>query len=275
MTPADHHARRIKTLQDQWNLLDDLLTRLDRDYTLETRAEERLRIDHLRKERRAELAAIETELASLENNPASNQTPPPPPSGDRSINIGGNASGSVMVTGDGNTLQSGEDTIQKPHPPQTAPSTNHPVELFFSYAREDLPLRDELAKHLRLLERQHHIRGWHDRQILPGAEWAPEIDQHLNQARIILFLLSADFMASEYCYDIEVKRAMERHEAGEAVVIPVKLRPVDTEGAPFARLNGLPSDWKAVTEWPNRDAAFADIAAGIRKVAINLSGHAP
>ncbi|HIK43642.1 MAG TPA: AAA-like domain-containing protein, partial [Leptolyngbyaceae cyanobacterium M65_K2018_010] len=146
--------------------------------------------------------------------------------------------------------------------------------LFFSYAHKDEAWRDELAKHLRLLERQGVLSSWHDRQITPGSEWAGQIDQHLEQAQIILLLISADFLASNYCYDIELKRAMERHHQGETVVIPVILRPVDWQGASFSQLQALPKNAKPVTTWENRDEAFTDIAKGIRRVAEGLQAQA-
>ena len=146
--------------------------------------------------------------------------------------------------------------------------------LFFSYAHNDEVLRDELAKHLSLLERQGVLSSWHDRAITPGSQWAGQIDQHLEQAQIILLLISADFLSSNYCYDIELRRAMERHGAGEAVVIPVILRPVDWQEASFSRLQALPKNAKPVTTWENRDEAFTDIARGIRRVAEGLQTQA-
>lgn len=140
------------------------------------------------------------------------------------------------------------------------------LELFFSYSHQDEALRDELAKHLSLLQHQGVITAWHDRQILPGSEWAGQIDQHLEQAKIILLLISSDFLASNYCYAIELERAMERHQSGEAVVVPVILRSVDWQGASFGQLQALPKNARAVTTWKNQDEAFTDIAKGIRKV---------
>lgn len=144
------------------------------------------------------------------------------------------------------------------------------VEVFYSYSHRDEKFRDELEKSLTMLKRDGIITGWHDRKIGGGEEWAGAIDEHINSARIILLLISADFLASDYCYDIEVKRAMERHEAGEALVIPVILRPVDWSSAPFGKLQGFPKDAKPITKWSNRDEAFKDVALGIRKVAEKL-----
>jgi hypothetical protein len=144
------------------------------------------------------------------------------------------------------------------------------VEIFYAYAREDEDLRDELEKHLRMLEREGVITNWHDRRIDPGKEWKGEIDTHLNTARVILLLISSDFVDSDYCWDVEVKRAIERHEAGEARVIPVILRPVDWESAPFGKLQALPTDAKPVTSWANQDEAFLDVARGIRAQVMEL-----
>ena len=156
-----------------------------------------------------------------------------------------------------------------PEPP--VGSSNQAIEVFFSYAHEDEQLRDKLAKQLKILERQGVIAAWYDRDISAGAEWANQIDQHLETAKVILLLVSDDFVASDYCYDTEMKRAMERHSTGEARVIPVILRRVDNwQSAPFGRLKALPKDAKPVTSWDNLDEAFADVARGIRKVVEQL-----
>lgn len=144
------------------------------------------------------------------------------------------------------------------------------IEIFFSYAHKDEKLREDLEKQLSLLKWQGLITGWHDRRIVAGQEWSGEIDAHLDKAQIILLLISPDFMASNYCYGIEMKRAMERHERREAHVIPVILRPVDWHDALFGKLEILPTDGKAVTKWRNRDEAFLNVAKGIRKVVQEL-----
>jgi hypothetical protein len=149
------------------------------------------------------------------------------------------------------------------------------IEVFFSYSHRDEALRDELAKHLSIMKRQGIIDAWHDRQITAGSEWAGEIDAHLNSAQVILLLISADFLASDYCYDIELKRAMERHEAGTARVIPIILKPVDWQGAPFGKLQALPKNAQAITTWSNQDEAFLNVAQGLRKaVAAIATGQA-
>jgi hypothetical protein len=142
-----------------------------------------------------------------------------------------------------------------------------PVEIVFCYAREDEMLRQEIEKQLRVLKRQGLITVWHDRDINAGTEWEREIDKRLNTAHIILLLISPDFMDSDYCYSVEMQRAMERHERGEASVIPIILRPVYWQGAPFGKLQALPTDAKPVAshQWHSLDDAFFDVAEGIRK----------
>jgi hypothetical protein len=144
------------------------------------------------------------------------------------------------------------------------------IRLFYSYSHEDEALRDALATHLSLLKRQGLIEGWHDREIGAGREWEGQIDQNLKSAHVILLLVSADFIASDYCYDVEMKCAVERHNSGAARVIPIVLRACDWAGSPFGKLQALPTDAKPITSWVNRDEALADVAKGIRKVVAEL-----
>jgi len=140
-----------------------------------------------------------------------------------------------------------------------------PIRLFYSYSHKDEELRKELEDHLSLLRRQGVISGWHDRMIGAGEEWRGQLDKNLEEARVILLLVSASFLASDYCWDVETERAVERHDRGEARVIPVILRQCDWLGAPFGKLQSLPRDGKAITSWPNRDEAFTEVALGIRR----------
>ncbi len=140
-----------------------------------------------------------------------------------------------------------------------------PIQVFYSYAHKDEIFRRELEKHLSNLRQQGLIQEWHDRMIVAGTDWAFDIDTHLNSASIILLLISPDFMTSDYCLSIEMTRAMELHEAGEAHVIPILLRPVDWEGAPFARLQVLPTGARPIAVWEDLDEAFLNVSRGIRQ----------
>ncbi len=136
--------------------------------------------------------------------------------------------------------------------------------VFFSYSHEDEALRDELETHLAALKRQGRVRTWHDRKISAGREWAGQIDDNLHSADIILLLVSPPFIASHYCWDVEMIDALKRHEDGEARVIPIILRHADWLYAPFGKLQALPEDGRPVVSWPNRDEAFLNVVEGIR-----------
>jgi hypothetical protein len=142
-----------------------------------------------------------------------------------------------------------------------------PLRVFYSYSHKDEVMRDHLETHLTLLRREGIIASWHDRRIVAGQAWKDQIDTHLDAADIILLLISADFLASDYCYEIEMQRALVRHQAGEACVIPIIIRSADWSGAPFASLQALPKDAKAVTRWEDPDEAWLDVARGLRRAA--------
>jgi len=145
-----------------------------------------------------------------------------------------------------------------------------PIEVFLAYSYRDESLRDELEIHLRNLKRQGIFRISSDREITAGSEWVGEIDAHINTAQIILLLISPDFLASDYSYDMELKRALARHEAGEVVVVPIILRPVDWQNSPFSKLQALPKNLRPLTRWRNRDEAFLNIVKGIQEVALSI-----
>ena len=100
-------------------------------------------------------------------------------------------------------------------------SRQKPLTLFYSYAHEDERWRDTLAKYLAPLKQQGSIQEWHDRQIGAGEAWEDKIDAHLESADVVLLFISVDFIASEYCWGKEMLRALERHNTGEARVIPI------------------------------------------------------
>jgi TIR domain len=138
------------------------------------------------------------------------------------------------------------------------------VSVFFSYAHADEALRDRLELHLSMLKRQGTIDVWHDRRIVPGQPFDDAIASELERADLILLLVSPDFLASDYCYDREMVRAMARHAAGEAKVLPVILRPCDWHGAPFGKLLATPQDGKPVTKFANLDDAFLEVTQAIK-----------
>jgi hypothetical protein len=137
--------------------------------------------------------------------------------------------------------------------------------VLFSYSHADEHLRDRLEKNLTMLKRQGVIETFHDRRIAAGNEVDSSISTELERADVILLLVSTDFLASAYCYDIEMNRALERHERGEARVIPVILRPCEWKEAPFGKLMATPRDGKPVTSFPDLDDAFLQVTQAIRQ----------
>lgn len=167
--------------------------------------------------------------------------------------------------------KSNAQTPPTPTSSPMAPDADGPLEVFISYSHKDDDLREELDIHLSNLKRQGKIAAWHDRAIEAGNEWETEIKDRLDSAQIILLLVSPPFMASDYCYDIEMQRAIDRHNEGTARVIPIILRPCDWQGSPFSKLQILPKDAKPITEWSNRDSAFVDVVKGIRRAVETLT----
>ena len=147
-------------------------------------------------------------------------------------------------------------------------SVERPLQAFVSYSHKNDRLRAELETHLKLLSRIGALQLWTDRRITAGTEWKGQIDENLERADLILLLVSADFMNSDYCYDIELKRALERHEAKEARVVPIIVRKVAWHSAPFGKLQALPANGKVVDRGggpASRDAAWAEVAEGLEK----------
>ena len=145
-----------------------------------------------------------------------------------------------------------------------------PVRTFVSYSHKDEYLRAQLDTHLKLFQRLGLIETWHDRRIPPGEEWGMEIDENLEKAQLILLLVSADFLASEYCYAVEMRRALDRQGSGQARVVPIIVRQCKWQSAPFAKLQVLPSDAKPVRLWADRDSAWSNVAEGIKRIITEL-----
>ena len=136
------------------------------------------------------------------------------------------------------------------------------IEVFISYSKQDKDLRDGLLAHLRPLEREGIIT-WHDRQILPGTEWDKEIKARLNAADIILLLISSDFLATDYCTQVEIPEALRRHEAGEVTVMPVILRSCAWNFTPLAAIQAYPEKAKPIKSWIDIDEAYIDVVKAV------------
>ncbi len=148
-----------------------------------------------------------------------------------------------------------------------------PLTVFISYSHADEELCQEFQTHLSQLQHDGLIESWHDRKITGGEEWKGKIDEKLNSAQIILLLISPDFLASQYCYDIEMARGLERHQAGEARVIPIILRPSDWRTSPFAKLQAFPKNGKPIVDWETHDHGFLDAVKSLRAVVGEMKGQ--
>lgn len=146
-----------------------------------------------------------------------------------------------------------------------------PYIVFCCYAREDKELLQLTKKHLRPLEREGLIMLKADVDISPGWEWEPTISHYLDIADIILLLISPDFIDSNYCFDEEMKRAIERHEQGTARVVPVIIRPTTWHKMPFGKLQALPQDAKPISISQNVDIALMSVAKGVRIIVQELT----
>jgi len=147
------------------------------------------------------------------------------------------------------------------------------VKIFFCYAHQDEDMACKLRQHLKPLQRIGSIDIWYDHDICPGTEWGSEINKHLNEAQIILLLVSSGFMNSDYCYSIEMKQAIARHERGEAVVVPIILRPVYWHIAPIDKLQVLPKNAKPISSWIPQDKGYENVTNGICEVIQQWNAH--
>lgn len=148
----------------------------------------------------------------------------------------------------------------------------YPAKIFFCYSHKDEKLRSELEKHLKMLERQGIIINWHDRKILPGKNWNTTIESNLDSSDIVLLLLSPDFLASDYCVEVEMKRAFELHKNGHLQIVPVLFRICDWKNSEFSKFQGLPSDMEPVisSKWYSEDEAFYNIVQGLKEIIFEL-----
>jgi len=140
------------------------------------------------------------------------------------------------------------------------------VKVFISYAHKDEQIKEELTKHFSGLIRSKRIIAWNDRKILPGEEWDTAIRTALEEADIVICLISADFMASNYINDVEIGRTIKRHNQGLTKLIPILARPCDFVNSSLSHIQALPRDARPISIWENRDEAFVNIVNEFKKI---------
>lgn len=138
--------------------------------------------------------------------------------------------------------------------------------IFISYSHADAALLDRLHKHLAQLQREGSISEWYDRQIPAGGRFDDIISSSLEDADIFIAALSPDFLSSNYCYDVELKTALEREKSGALIIVPVILEPCDWRASPLGKFKAVPTDGKAISEFTNQNAAFLNVVSELRKI---------
>ncbi len=137
---------------------------------------------------------------------------------------------------------------------------------FISYSFKDEHFKNELKSHFRGLINNKTIKAWDGRAILPGEDWDNKIKKKLEEADVILFLVSSDFMNSDYIKDVEIKHAIERYEKNEVKIVPVIIRPCDFESSLFSKFLAVPTGKLAISKWPNADEAYLDVVNHIKRM---------
>jgi hypothetical protein len=140
------------------------------------------------------------------------------------------------------------------------------AKIFISYSHRDEKALDRLHTHLAMLRREGLLEAWFDREILAGQEIDREIASNLDDSKIFIALTSADFLASNYCYERELKTALERHEAGSIVVIPVIVEACDWKASPLGKLKALPKEGRPISTWTNEAVAYLDVVTELRRI---------
>ena len=149
----------------------------------------------------------------------------------------------------------------------TSPARNDGLSCFISYSHKDKWALERLCTHMAMLKRDGLINEWYDREILAGDDIDRAILEKLNSCDLFLALVSPDFLASDYCYETEMARALERHDANEARVVPIIIEPCEGwQKSPLGRLKALPEDGKPISEWENENAAFKEVAEELRRI---------
>lgn len=142
-----------------------------------------------------------------------------------------------------------------------------PLRVSISYSKNDVEHLEGLRKQLSVLQRQDVLFSWDDTKLLPGEEWDNRIKRELTAAELIIILVSPDLLATDYIWNIEMKAALDRHNRGEALVVPVIVRPCLWKNTPLAKITALPMNGKPITSWSNKDEAWEYVARKLEELA--------
>jgi hypothetical protein len=140
-----------------------------------------------------------------------------------------------------------------------------PARVFVSYSHKDQRFLFALEEQLKLLQRKGYLCWWTDQKIVLGDDWRIAIGDNLEEADVILLLVSIHFLASDFCWEVELARAIERHHDGTARVIPIFVRSCRWQKTPIEGLQGVPTGGRAVQKWADKHEAWTSVALGIEK----------
>jgi hypothetical protein len=137
---------------------------------------------------------------------------------------------------------------------------------FYSYSHQDEEWRRKLGTYLKPLVQSKQMTEWHDRKIVPGSDWNAVISDQLQGSNLILLLVSAEFLASDYCFGVEVDAAMARAKEGTARVVPILLKPCLWDVSRFSNLQSIPRDAKPILSWTKPEEGLLEVAREIKEI---------
>lgn len=140
------------------------------------------------------------------------------------------------------------------------------ISVFCSYAREDESYRERLEEHLAPLRSDKVIDDWYDSRIKPGSRWDDDIKRALDQSRLVLFIVTPDLLASRYVSQVELPRSLELERTGRCQIVPVVARAAEWGDSPLADFQALPREARPIESFPDQNAAFEEVAAGLAEV---------
>jgi hypothetical protein len=144
------------------------------------------------------------------------------------------------------------------------------VSVFISYSHADNSLKEDFLKHLSPLKRSLDITEWHDRDILVGSNLDENILSKLVDYDIILFLISPDFLNSNYCYDVELMEGLRRADIDDARIFPIIVKPCLWKETPLSNFLCIPEDGKPVVSFDNEDDAWVSVALQLKRTITDL-----
>lgn len=145
------------------------------------------------------------------------------------------------------------------------------LKCFVSYSHEDKKMCDKFLKYISCLERFIDTEHWYDGKITAGENIDDEIKKQLESSDVVFILISPSYIKSYYCYEKELKRAIERQKQGACKVVPVILRKYPSGEYIFSKLKFVPTDGKPVADFKNQNDGFVDAFQGIKNLLEELN----